>query len=135
MKLLRRTLLKGFLAGGAVVAAAPGFSSRSFAAAAQRPHAVRDVAVVALVAGSPLDAAFLDQARRLTPDLQIERIDGPPLGRRERFEYAIGRGRRVLALLPDADAVLFRETVRHAGGSLLADERAAPGLVSFVAHL
>lgn len=134
MKLLRRTLLKGFLAGGAVAAAAPGFS-RAFAAAAQRPHAVDGAKVVALVAGSAMDEAFLDQARRLTPDLVVQRIDGTPLGRLSLFESALGRGRRVLALLPDADAVLFRETVRHAGGSLLADERAASGLVSFVAHL
>lgn len=134
MNLIRRTLLKGFLAGGAAAAAAPGFS-RAFAAAIERPHGHPGAKVVALVTGSPMDAAFLDQARRLAPNLAVERIDGPPLGRLSLFEAAAGRGRRVLALLPDADAVLFRETVRHAGGSLLADERAAPGLVSFVAHL
>lgn len=135
MKLFRRTLLKGLLAGGAAAVAAPGLP-RAFAAAAGRPHATQPAGrVVALVAGSPADDAFLDQIRGLAGEMTVERVNGALLGRYERFAEVVGRGRRILALLPDADAVLFREAVRGAGGSLLADERARPGLVSLVAHL
>lgn len=134
MNILRRSILKGFLVGGVAAATAPGFS-RAFAAAAEQPHAVAGTQVVALVAGSPTDEAFLEQARRLMPEVKVIRVDGTPLQRLETFRQVAGRDRRLLALLPDADAVLFREAIRHAGGNLLADERAASGLVSFVAHV
>lgn len=133
MRLLRRSLLKGLLAGSAAAVAAPSLP-RAFAAAADRPHAAPQAPVIAVIAGSPLDAAFLEHARRLG-EVSVEHLSGDALTRHNRFRALLGRGRRVLALLPDADAVLFREAVRHASGSLLADVRAGHGLVSFVAHV
>lgn len=133
MTLLRRTLLKGLLAGSAAAVAAPGLP-RAFAAASTRPHPAGESAVVAVVTGSPLDQAFLDHAGRLGT-VAVVRLDGDPLARHERLRALLGSRRRVLALLPDADAVLLREAVRHAGGSLLADERAGRGLISLVAHV
>lgn len=120
MKVDRRSLMKGLLAGGALLAM--GTSPWSFAASPAR----RPSRCLLLLGGTGADEAFArgaDAARAaLTDDaLRVVKLKGGLLAGMDRMVSLLdqSRGVRMITVMDDADATVFLELARTAGVRLL----------------
>ena len=120
MEIDRRSLMKGMLAGGALLA----FGSPAWAMAEQ--PARRPKQCVLLLGGTSADERFADGARAACAGLtdegpQTVQLKGGLLGGTDRIAALLkeSRGTRWIAIMDDASAVIFLELARPAGVRLL----------------
>lgn len=120
MEIDRRSMMKGILASGALLAL--GVPSWAFAA----PPVRRPGRCVLLLGGTDADARFANGAQAACASLAYEglrtvKLDGRLLTGMDRMVTLLdqSRGVRMIAVMDDASAVIFLELARTAGVRLL----------------